>query len=138
MSGTKEISEKAYCVYYHKNDDVVFYVGAGKSERPYVLAGRSDKWRKHVNSLPRKTFDVDIEIAAHFPSKQEALRFEREEIKRLKPIANVFDNPELILEPLLVRFTKDQRAWIRRKSKKLKLSEAALIRACIMDNMYSK
>lgn len=137
MNAQQQISQNKYCVYYHKNKGEVFYIGAGKIDRPFTLTGRSIKWRAYVNSLAKKSFQVEIEVVRSFTTKTEALRFEKEEIKRLQPNTNVTDNPLRKMEILLIRFTRQQRVKIRRETKRLRLkSEAEYVRRCVDNPLY--
>lgn len=52
--------------------------------RPFMMK-RNQGWHNHVSKFD--TFEV--EIVAYFDNRNEALSFEKKEIERLKPIANV-------------------------------------------------
>lgn len=71
-------------VYHHLIGDKVFYVGCGKNERYATTKGRNPLWHKIVDEAG----GFQTEITRLFDSTKEALAFEKQEIKRIKPEAN--------------------------------------------------
>lgn len=75
-----------YCVYYHRHQGVIFYVGSGATQRPYMFKQRGSHWRKFVHENELK--EIEVEIVRWFDTSKEALAFERREIERLLPLGN--------------------------------------------------
>lgn len=62
-----------YCVYVHKLDGKIFWVGHGNIYRPYVFSNRSRYWKDYVQDRKK---DVKIEIIKYFEDKQSAYEYE--------------------------------------------------------------
>lgn len=62
-----------YCVYVHKLDDCVFWVGHGNLHRPYVFSNRSRYWKNYVRDRKK---DIKVEIIKYFENKNEAYEYE--------------------------------------------------------------
>ncbi len=75
-----------YCVYHHKHDGEVFYVGMGNRLRPFKTESRSAYWTEFVSAIGKKH---EIEIVKDFKKRSEALKYETEEINRLLPYVNI-------------------------------------------------
>lgn len=80
-----------WCVYAHyvSKEKRPIYVGQGRSYRPYVPFERPGNWREFVD---KNNGIVDVKILALLDTRKEALEFEKEQIKKLKPICNRFHN----------------------------------------------
>lgn len=79
------IRPSQFCVYKHIADGVAFYVGSGRSHRPFVSAGRNGLWHETVGVAGY--FEVDI--IGWFATQAEALAVERSLIDELRPTANI-------------------------------------------------
>lgn len=74
-----------FCIYAHSTDNgTIFYIGKGKSGRPYEWGGRSNLWM-------RKVIDTGfhVEILAWYDTAEEALHAERQVIMHLQPECNI-------------------------------------------------
>lgn len=98
---TTILVEKPYCVYYHWNDNELFYVGSGKSYRPFVTDPRGEYVRIH------QLDEFQVEIVCWFDTQVEARQFELQEISRLAPTANIVNNWKRFL--LLSKTAQPQR-----------------------------
>ena len=78
-------SPSTHCVYTHSLDGVVFYVGHGTFERPYVRGKRNKAWSAMVRGNGG-LFQVEIERC--FETLSEAVDLERRLIEYYKPAAN--------------------------------------------------
>ncbi len=67
--------EGTYCVYIHKLDGKIFWVGHGNLRRPYIFSNRSRYWKDYVQDRKQ---DVEIEIIKYFEDKKEAYEYEIE------------------------------------------------------------
>ena len=75
-------------VYTHSNDGVVFYVGMGVGQRAFELTRRNGKW----NEIVKKNGGFDVCVVSWLTNRDDAARLEAEEIRRLKPEANLMMN----------------------------------------------
>ncbi len=75
-----------FCVYTHDIDGVIFYVGKGKSYRPFDALSRSDVWKNHVQ-LNGGEFNVNI--IRWYKKENAALSCERRLISKYKPNCNL-------------------------------------------------
>ena len=78
------LSDKNWCVYLHRADGEVFYVGKGQAHRAVNNVQRNPVW--HAVIKAHRYFDV--EIVAWFDTEAEALERESAEILRHTPRAN--------------------------------------------------
>lgn len=67
------IQNNVYCVYIHKLDNKVFWVGHGNIHRPYIFINRSRYWKDYVQNRKK---DVQIEIVKYFEDKKSAYEYE--------------------------------------------------------------
>ena len=74
---------KEYCVYQHKIDGDVFYVGCGDMVRPYNLSARTMKWKKITEGKK-----VNVCIVKEFKYREDAEKYEIEMIIDLQPAGN--------------------------------------------------
>jgi hypothetical protein len=75
-----------YVVYAHfDKDNICFYVGfSGNKNRPYTKSGRNKIWIDFAKN------GFSVEILKTFTDKNEALIFEKQEIKKRNPISNIW------------------------------------------------
>lgn len=82
------IKSTGFCVYVHRANGQVIYVGKGVSSRPFEITRRSEKWVEAV----RVAGGFDVEILEWFDSEAEALLQEARTIQDLKPTCNLMMN----------------------------------------------
>ena len=82
------ISSNSYYVYTHSYRGKVFYVGSGVRGRAFTLRARGLKWMNYVKTIP----NFKVHILAEFNTREEALVYERKQIKKLKPFTNTVDD----------------------------------------------
>ncbi len=75
-----------YYVYTHSHRGKVFYVGMGKGGRAFDFSdlSRGKRWHRIVQSIS----GIKATTLKEFRTRDEALRFEMEQIELLKPEAN--------------------------------------------------
>ncbi len=78
-------SSRRYCVYAHRYRDEIFYVGSGKTVRPFATVGRNVKWKEYVDQID--SFIIDIMLWTE--DRSEAYSKEQELIRTLKPLCNL-------------------------------------------------
>jgi len=81
-------TKEKYCVYLHKHNDNVFYVGKGVFYRPFEGLKHGKKWKDFVSTI--NSFDVQILLWTN--DEKEALMEEKRLIKLHKPICNQIHN----------------------------------------------
>lgn len=84
----ERIEHGKYCVYSHSIAGKVFYVGKGKSDRPFARVSRNKAW----NKITEAAGSFDVEIIQWFDHNRDALVREAAEIKLSKPAANMVHN----------------------------------------------
>lgn len=72
------------CVYSHRIDGEIIYIGMGVASRPFDKAGRTAAWK----ALVEKNGSYDVEILGWFDNVQAASQEERKQIMLHQPIAN--------------------------------------------------
>lgn len=71
------MSDKIYCVYTHKIDCRVFYVGCGDLKRPYVIGRKGkDRNKKWFNVVENNNYVYDIDIIYKNKDKSKCLSVE--------------------------------------------------------------
>ena len=79
-----------FCVYLHRTDDGVFYVGQGKPTRPWCTSSRSEAWFNHVRAMD----DIyEVIVLSWHETRAEALEAERAAIREYLPTLNVLHIP---------------------------------------------
>ncbi len=76
--------DRPYCVYVHRIQGVVFYVGQGTPSRPYAQTARPDRWRELVEAAGA----YEVEIVETFITREGALSLERHLFDLYQPEAN--------------------------------------------------
>ena len=80
------VHKNKYCVYLHTTPDLgIFYVGKGKSSRPFSQANRNSEWTKVIE---KNSGVYEVKVIKWFDNEDDALAFEAKEIKRLQPVTN--------------------------------------------------
>lgn len=108
------LSLNQFCVYSHSVNGVVFYVGHGKCERPFCLISRNRPWMNFIKG--KKTLEVTLH--SWHRSKKEALKFELELIKKLKPKCNISYNKVILpkAKRFHVDFINSIDSWLKEKN----------------------
>jgi len=77
----KEIS---YYVYWHINPITgrIFYIGLGTGKRAFDRSGRGRAWKKVVSELKAQGLVPSIVIVDNYPSRKDAAKREKKEIRR--------------------------------------------------------
>lgn len=130
-----------YYVYLHrrKNDNRVFYVGKGKSNRAYVKSNRSEHWKRIVNK-----YGYTIEIVFEDLTEQEALQCEIDTILEMRyfnePLCNQTNGGEgtsgkKISESHKKAISDAQRGRVRTEKELKSLSDRTRGRKCSKEHL---
>lgn len=111
---------KNFCVYSHDINGNIIYIGAGTPSRPYSFC-RPKRWRDLVL---KNNFELEIKIIGWFSSKKEALIFEKEMIKKWKPICNLFHNEFKFGKETLERRSAAQKGHLCSSETRFKIGKA--------------
>jgi NUMOD3 motif len=88
MSKLSVHTNKAYCVYLHRQGETVFYVGKGRPYRPFEASRRNRKWVDLVSTLD--TYEVEIVLWTN--DDTEARLEEARLIRLFRPACNAMMN----------------------------------------------
>lgn len=77
-----------FCVYAHRLQGTLIYIGKGRAPRALASTQRNSKWRDAV----KNTGVFDLDILGWYESSEEAARFEKQYIKEHKPLCNLIHN----------------------------------------------
>ena len=78
-----------YCVYSHSLNGQIFYIGKGSQQRAYSKHCRNELWNGLVGNG-----GFEVSIIKRFRCTLKARRLERALIRKMKPSANICDNPD--------------------------------------------
>lgn len=116
-----KVESEKFCVYVHRSDGEIFYIGMGSASRAFEKAGRTSIWK----AIVAKAGKYDVEILAWFDSEDLASKEEKRLIQENKPIANAqhkepsSKKPKRTKSALLVfRVTDSDRDMIRKMADK--------------------
>ena len=87
------IIKDTYCVYMHSSNGEVFYVGKGRSYRPFEFSRRNDDWVKFAQSA---NGEIEVTILEWFDLEDDALLYEAMKIRDMKPACNKLMNGHVI------------------------------------------
>jgi hypothetical protein len=74
-----------FCVYAHRHDTTIFYIGQGRLERPFQQSNRNARWHHYVKRIGWYT----IEILGYFDTQTAAINEEVRLLKALQPLCNI-------------------------------------------------
>jgi hypothetical protein len=80
------IYKNKICVYAHSISGVIFYIGKGRSGRPFNIDNRNGAWHEAVNSAGH----FEVNILSWFDDDRAARQAERQQIRHYKPCANIY------------------------------------------------
>lgn len=89
-------AEFPYCVYAHRRDGRIFYIGKGRPNRPFERRDRTDRWDQEARH------GYEVVFLGWYETEKEALEAESSFIWRLQPAANfhgIYHKP-LVAEPV--------------------------------------
>jgi hypothetical protein len=108
------VPHKRLCVYSHSADGKVFYVGQGRSQRPYEQDGRALRWHAHVEESGG---GYEITIHTWTDDRAEALRIEREMIETHTPLCNGREYVPAEAVPFSIRLGSNAKAALDKEAK---------------------
>jgi predicted GIY-YIG superfamily endonuclease len=74
-----------FCVYMHRVDDKLIYIGSGTFLRAFNFSCRNGSWFNATDKCQK----VTVEIVGCFPTRSAAYKHERKLIRRFRPPANL-------------------------------------------------
>lgn len=131
-----EIRSKKFCVYLHKINEEIIYVGSGVASRPFSTDGRNEIWSERVSTFG----EYSIEIVEWFDEKKSAANLEKSLIKKYKPCCNIVNYKRVPERKGIRGIRVDDKTWnaLKRLARRDGVCVSILIRRILRNFVEEK